>query len=179
VLALETLALTLLIALVGRLTSLAPPAAATAYPASMPVLAPTSAPTTAAAPSPVSTAATPQTLPAATATAVRPQVQQQIVGDLRIELMVSPATAGANTLDVRLHDASGAPQDVQRVEMRATLPTIDMGDMHAIAEPVEAGGYRMESVWLSIAGEWRVEVIVRRSDADDLRTIFRVPVAVP
>lgn len=173
-LALETLALTLLIGVVGRLTSISPPVAETAYVTPVPVFAPTLAPQS---PAPIPATVTPQALP--TATVARPQVYQQIVGDLRIELIVSPGMAGVNALDVRLHDASGAPQDIQRVELRATLPTIDMGDIHTLAEPAEAGGYRVESAWLSIAGEWRIEVIVRRSAADDLRTNFLVPIAVP
>lgn len=149
----------------GVITSVAPPGAQEAA--------------NAAAPQPGAIAqAVPEATPRPTRTPVPivPFDEEQPASDLLVGLEVQPAGIGKNTLQVSVRNAEGEPLDVQRVQLTLNMTTMDMGETTVIAEPEGPGRYVVPDQWLSMVGDWRVRVVVRRIDADDVEAIFVVPV---
>jgi copper transport protein len=105
-----------------------------------------------------------------------PFAEEHTVAGLRVALDVEPAGIGKNTLRVTVRDSEGQPLDVQRVQLVLDMTTMDMGTTTVIAEPSGDGQYTVNEQWLSMVGEWRATVLVRRVDAPDTETIFVVPV---
>jgi copper transport protein len=168
----EALLALVILGAVGVLTSTAPLAGPVAQAAPPPV--PTApAPTAVPAASPVP-GATPGPSPQAAPRPPYTQVQQ--VDNLQIGLEVAPASLGKNQLIVTLRDANGPPADVQKVQLMLEMLTMDMGSTTVDVAPEGEGRYVAPESWLSMVGNWRVTVVVRRSDADDLKTDFTVPV---
>jgi copper transport protein len=152
---------------VGVITSIAP-----AQSQSQPGPAPTSA-----VPIVVVTPVADVVVPATrTPAPIVPFAEEHAVADLRVALDVEPAGIGENTLRVTVRDAEGKPLDVQRVQLALEMTTMDMGTTTVIAKPAGDGQYTVNEQWLSMVGEWRAMVLVRRVDAPDTETIFIVPV---
>lgn len=114
--------------------------------------------------------------PTRTPAPIVPFAEEHIVADLHVTLAVEPAGIGKNTLRVSVRDAEGRPLDVQRVQLTLDMTTMDMGTTTVIAEATGEGHYTVNEQWLSMVGEWRTRVLVRRVDAPDAETIFVVPV---
>jgi Fe2+ transport system protein FeoA len=60
--------------------------------------------------------------------------------------------------------------------MTLDMQSMDMGETKIVADSAGNGTYEVKQQWLSMVGTWRVQVIVRRSDADDVTVTFMVPV---
>jgi copper transport protein len=150
------------IASVGLLTTLPLPNSQAATPTPTPVVQPSAMPVTPA--------------PTRTPTPVERFDQEQTAADIRVRLQIDPASLGQNDLIVTITDAGGAPIEVQRVQADLQMQAMDMGVTQAIAEAQGNGRYSIRQQWLSMVGEWQITILVRRSDADDVRLIFRVPV---
>lgn len=101
----------------------------------------------------------------------------QSAGDLRVALHVEPAIVGRNVMRITITDAQNQPRDVQRVRVMFRLSDRDIGETYVIAEPDGQGRYIVRNQTLGIAGVWRVEVQVRRIDADDLTVDFLLPIS--
>ena len=97
--------------------------------------------------------------------------------DLRVQLRVEPGGAGMNTIAATVRDAAGRPvrpaDGVAQVDFRITLADGSLGEQEARTEHIGAGVYSARGAWLSLAGDWQVVVLVRRSGQYDVR----VPVA--
>ncbi len=97
--------------------------------------------------------------------------------DLRVQLRVDPGGAGVNTIAATVRDADGRPlrpaDGVAQVDFRITLADGSLGEQEARTEHAGAGLYSARGAWLSLAGDWQVVVLVRRSGQYDVR----VPVA--
>jgi hypothetical protein len=65
---------------------------------------------------------------------------------------------------------------VQKVVLTFEMLEMDMGVNEAEANVESAGRYVVTRHWLSMIGEWRIRVNVRRADADDVEAEFTVPV---
>jgi copper transport protein len=164
----EALVAILIVGTVGLLTSQALPDAQPAV-AAAPVAA---IPATAL---PI-VGATAIPVPTRTPAPIVPFVGEQAVADVRVALRVEPAALGANTLHVTVMDANGTPRDVQRIQMTLDMQAMDMGETKIVADSAGNGTYEVKQQWLSMVGTWRVQVVVRRSDADDVTVTFMVPV---
>ncbi|MBM2812654.1 MAG: Cytochrome c protein [Chloroflexi bacterium] len=93
------------------------------------------------------------------------------------EVRVRPGLAAINRFDVYVTDRSGRPiVDAEKVALDLTMLTHDMGDTELIANPRGDGHYVTQSGALSMAGPWRIEVLVRRSGQDDARVAIQVPI---
>lgn len=105
-----------------------------------------------------------------------PFATTQPVADLQVQLDVTPASLGENNVRVTVRDAAGMPIDVQKVVLTFEMTEMDMGVNEAEANAEGSGQYVVTQHWLSMVGEWRIRVKVRRTDADDVETEFMVPV---
>ena len=99
----------------------------------------------------------------------------QAVDDLTISLSVEPALVGQNTFDVYVTDASGQPMvDAKELSVRFTFLGQSLGTANAAAQSSGGGHYRVDGGYLSLAGQWEVEVVVRRSGAFDVFAVYRL-----
>lgn len=115
--------------------------------------------------------------PAQAATAPFDEVRR--VEGTRIGLRLAAATPGRNRFELSVADGLQPADDVERVLMRFTMLTMDMGESELVASRRAPGQFVAEGSPLSMYGPWKVEVIVRRSGRADLRTTFTVPVVPP
>ncbi len=105
--------------------------------------------------------------------------------DLRVQLRVDPGGAGVNTIAATVRDADGRPvrpaDGVVQVDLRITLADGSLGEQEARTEHTGAGVYSAQGAWLSLAGDWQVVVLVRRSGQYDTRVpiALMLPVVAP
>ena len=92
----------------------------------------------------------------------------------RIALTLEPGRVGPNSVTVDLKDRLDAPI-TNATDVRLTLSYLglDLGEEPVSAEHTGGGRYVLEEALLGIAGDWEIEVLVRRPDAFDARTAFR------
>ena len=108
-----------------------------------------------------------------------------VAEDLRVQLRVDPGGAGVNTIAATVRDADGRPvrpaEGVVQVDFRITLADGSLGEQEARTEHTGAGIYSARGAWLSLAGDWQVVVLVRRSGQYDVRVpiALALPVVAP
>ena len=105
----------------------------------------------------------------------RPFDQTTTVGDLRVQLKVDPNQTGLNTYRIQMSDAAGNRVAAQRV--RLTFRYQEDGSIGASMLTLAAsdsGAFVGQGPFMTLEGRWRVEVEVRRADADDLIGFFDV-----
>ena len=92
----------------------------------------------------------------------------------RIALTLEPVRVGPNSVTVDLKDRFDAPI-TNATDVRLTLSYLglDLGEEPVSAKHTGGGRYVLEEALLGIAGDWEIEVLVRRPDAFDARTAFR------
>jgi copper transport protein len=91
-----------------------------------------------------------------------------------IVLDIEPGRVGPNRYVVSLEDRLGVPiTNATDVSLRLTYLDADLGEGAVSAASIGDGTYVLEKGFLSIAGPWQVELVVRRPDAFDARTAFR------
>ena len=100
------------------------------------------------------------------------------LGPARAELTVEPARAGANEIHVYLLDRSdgrqyGAPKELR---FEASLPDRAIAPITLDARKAGPGHYVVGAAPLAPAGDWRLELVARISDFDELRTTYTVPI---
>ncbi len=96
---------------------------------------------------------------------------------LMIKGRASPTpTVGENEFDVFLATADGQPiHDALLVMLQFAFLGEDIGAISAIAETQHDGHYNTRGNFLSIAGRWQIEVIIRLKDrAEDVRAVFQI-----
>ncbi len=96
--------------------------------------------------------------------------------DLTVALAIDPNRTGLNTYSVRLADTAGEPVAADRVQLTFRYrddQTVGPSTLALQATP-EAGTYSGQGPYLTLEGNWRVEVGIRRPDADDATTFFDV-----
>lgn len=99
----------------------------------------------------------------------------QTAEDLNISLTLEPALVGQATFDVYVTDTGGQPiADAREVSLRFTFLGQSIGTAEANAPSFGDGHYRVAGGYLSLAGPWQVEVVVRRSGAFDVFSAYRV-----
>ena len=98
----------------------------------------------------------------------------EVVEGAAISLAVAPGGVGPNEVVVSLADRRGGPiVDATDVSVRLTYLEADLGEEAGSAVSAGDGTYRIDEVFIGIAGPWQAEVVVRRPDAFDARTAFR------
>ena len=91
-------------------------------------------------------------------------------GRLRAALRLRPAWIGRV-----LRDRRGMPvRNASQVELRLEALEADLGVQTALATASGDGTYVLDDAPLSLVGAWQIHLVVRRPDAFDARTAFRV-----
>ncbi|MCS7287984.1 MAG: copper resistance protein CopC/CopD [Roseiflexus sp.] len=168
---LEATLAVIVVGIAGVLTSLPHPGVALAP--SPIVAAPTATPEPASVIAEATAALEKGTSPPApqSFTATRP------AGDMQVTLHIEPAIVGRNLIRITVTDAQNQPRDVQRVRVTLRLDDRDIGETSVIAEREGEGRYVVRNQMLGIVGVWRVQVQVRRIDADDVAADFLAPIS--
>jgi hypothetical protein len=95
-----------------------------------------------------------------------------------VNLVVSPARVGTNTIHVQYADEAGKPVDVANtLTIELSLPSKDLGPITRQVVKVSTGHYVLDGDELSLAGDWTITLAVRTSDFTEERTTFQVPVS--
>jgi len=94
---------------------------------------------------------------------------------LNVTLTLEPALVGQNRFDVYLTDVNGRPiANASQVSLRFTFLGQSLGTASADAASLGDGHYRVDGGYLSLVGPWQIEVAIRRPDAFDAFSAFRV-----
>ncbi|MBI2847027.1 MAG: copper resistance protein CopC/CopD [Chloroflexi bacterium] len=105
-------------------------------------------------------------------------VFHDVAEGMHIYLQIKPGQVGLNRAEVSLADLRGSPVDnASDVSIRLRYLNAELGENPASATPAGQGRYVLNRAYLSIAGPWSVEMVVRRPDAFDTRAAFRFEVA--
>jgi copper transport protein len=95
-----------------------------------------------------------------------------------VNLVVSPARVGTNTIHVQYADEAGKPVDVANtLTIELSLPSKDLGPITRQVVKVSTGHYVLDGDELSLAGDWNITLAVRTSDFTEERTTFQVPIS--
>jgi copper transport protein len=116
--------------------------------------------------------------PPAVAVSAGPFSGSANVGPARAELTVEPARAGANEIHVYLFNRSDGRQYDAPKELRfeASLPERGIEPIRLEATKAGPGHYVVGAAALAPRGDWRLELVARISDFDELRTTYEVPI---
>jgi copper transport protein len=109
-----------------------------------------------------------------------PTVLSQSVDDLMVTLSVKPNRPGPNVFTVfAASTRRPPPAEIMRVILRFTSPNADVGRVSAIATAIERDRFQVGGSYLSLAGPWRIDVVVRRKGVEDSIAPFGWTVAPP
>src|SRR5690606_6152248 len=91
----------------------------------------------------------------------------------RLEYTVDPARVGSNEIHVYLFDdTTGAPVEVQDLEMSFSLPESDIAPIDADVRKAGPGHYVAPSAMLAVKGDWRASAAIRFSRFEEELTEF-------
>lgn len=94
------------------------------------------------------------------------------VGPYTGKVTLTPGTAGTNTIELTFADKAGKPANLAEVDVAASLPSKNIGPLRYTARRTAPGAYTVSSASFAIAGNWRLELTVRRGAFDEwLKTI--------
>jgi copper transport protein len=94
-----------------------------------------------------------------------------------LELWIAPVRVGDNEIAVNV---SGLPEGGEGAQPEVILRFqpigVNLGTTQAITRPSSPARYTTRGSYLSVAGDWEVEVILRRAGENDIRHTFEVSV---
>jgi len=100
--------------------------------------------------------------------------------DLFIHAQVTPNTVGDNRFWLHLYHQSGTPVgEVQLVRLRFNYLDAQLGQASVDLSALGRATFQTEGAFLSQAGNWDVQVYVRRRGLDDVLTQFSLNVPAP
>src|SRR5437764_14700634 len=80
--------------------------------------------------------------------------------DVRATIQVQPGTSGLNRFDVLLTDSRGQSiTDAEKVSLRFTMLTMNMGESELVAYPAGGGHYIAQGGPLVMDGPWQIEAV--------------------
>jgi copper transport protein len=95
---------------------------------------------------------------------------------VRLRLWVAPGRAGDNEVAVDVEGISPAESPHLQVLLRFTPPGLGTGTTQVETQQKEGSRYSARGSYLSMAGSWQVEVILRRHGLNDVRHTFDLQV---
>ena len=102
-------------------------------------------------------------------------VVEQTVDDLNVTLAIEPALIGNNTFDIFLTDTEGNPiTTVNELTVRYTFLGQALGADEGTATNQGNGHYQLQGSYISLIGEWQVEIAIRRPGTYDSFAPFRL-----
>lgn len=109
-----------------------------------------------------------------------PGALSQSVDDVVVTLSAKPNRPGQNVFTVFARSTRRPPPaEIGRVVIRFTYLDQDSGRVSATAEEVEPGRFMLAGNYLSLAGPWQIDVVVRRQGLEDRVARFDWLVAPP
>lgn len=109
-----------------------------------------------------------------------PSMLDQTSGDMLVTFSAKPNRPGQNIFTVRAASTRRpAPAEVMRVILRFTYLGQELGRTSADALEIEPGLYQVGGNYFSLAGDWQVQVVVRRKGIEDQVAEFHWIVAPP
>jgi len=109
-----------------------------------------------------------------------PTALSQSVDDVVITLSVKPNRPGQNVFTVfAASTRRPPPAEISRVIVRFEYLDQDLGRVSARAQEVEPGRFLIGGNYLSLAGPWQIDVVVRRQGFEDSAARFNWMVAPP
>ncbi len=95
--------------------------------------------------------------------------------DLQVSLSIGPNQTGLNTFRVEIGDRAGGALDAELVRLVFRYQEDDtLGPSTLVLTREGPGVFTGQGPYMPLEGRWRVEVEIRRADADDARTFFDV-----
>ncbi len=101
-------------------------------------------------------------------------VLTQQADDLTVEVTITPALVGDNTFEIKITDANGRATAADEVSARFTYLEQSLGAAEAEAEQMAPGLFHVEGSYISLIGDWQMEVSVRRPDTFDTFAAYRL-----
>lgn len=100
------------------------------------------------------------------------------VGGSDLQVTVSPARVGPNSVHLYLIDARTGRNvtSAKEVDVAESLPGKGIGTIKQVAQRAGPGHYVAPGVVLGLPGDWRLEVTVRTSEFDESTATLTVPV---
>jgi copper transport protein len=89
-----------------------------------------------------------------------------VIGPYKANIVVNPATTGANTINVYLLDRNGRRVTPAAVETAASLPSENIAPLRSVARPLAPGRFAVREAQFPLPGEWTLRVSVRRGEFD-------------
>lgn len=86
------------------------------------------------------------------------------VAAFRLDLTVTPARPGRNTVELRIAAPDGTPREVMRALLRLDRPDLGIESISRAMEPAGGGVYRYTGMDMAMPGRWRVVVDLLVSD---------------
>ena len=102
-------------------------------------------------------------------------IHQGQSADLKYRLVINPGKIGENTIEVALTDPNGKPiEGADAVIVRFTMLDMAMGVQEEYLQPAanKPGYYTATGNDLSMAGQWQITLVVRRTGFDDVQISF-------
>jgi copper transport protein len=95
----------------------------------------------------------------------------------RMDLWAAPARVGDNEIAVDLYGLPASPEGANpKVLLRLNPIEYKLGITQVEAKPINSSRYTVRGSFLSIAGKWQIEVIVRQEGLNDIRHTFQLQV---
>ncbi len=102
-----------------------------------------------------------------------PSMLSQTVDDVLVTFSAEPNRPGQNIFNIRaVSTRRPAPAEIARVMARFTFLDQDMGRTSVDAVEIEPGLYQVGGNYLSLAGPWQIQVVVRRLGFEDSVATF-------
>ena len=116
----------------------------------------------------------PKSAEAETATST---VQTAPVRDTEVEVALTPAAVGSNSVHITYFD-DGSPKDIaQKVTVELSEPEQGIAPITRDAPKAATGHFIIDSLPIPSAGQWKLELITRISDFEQERTSFTFTVS--
>lgn len=105
----------------------------------------------------------------------RPFAMTAPAAELRVALSIDPNQTGLNTFRVEVGDADGGAIDAELVRLVFRYQEdATLGPSTLVLTREGPGVFTGQGPYMPLEGRWRVEVEIRRAEADDARTFFDV-----
>ncbi len=86
-----------------------------------------------------------------------------------------PPTQGVNTIEYTITADGGIPQDGLTLSVLLWMPAMAHGGNAPPVTPLGDGGYRLDDVYLYMAGSWQLQTKISGPETDSVTPTIQVP----
>lgn len=98
------------------------------------------------------------------------------LGSNNLNVLVDPNQVGANEVHLTATEPSGAPAEIEEMRVLFRMPSQGIGPLVGKGTELATGHFVVQGNHLSVAGEWRLEIVARFSEFEEERTSVDVTV---